>query len=257
MPTASKFSAVPDTIWSARSVMANTAWIEREQRPGEHGDDQPADPRVRDVRAPDAEERAHEHHALERDVDHAAALGEQPAERAEEQRRGVAQRRGQQRAPDDDLLEVADAGQRRGQPAGDAGERPRRSRPSPAAASPRLHRRRRRRRGRAREDRHGHRRAHVQRRHGDEERQHGQRDRGPAEDLGRSQPRADATARRRRGHAARPVAARRAASELPPDCGERGVRPPPLCVSGIRRAQPPQVDDEHVGATRTARRAPG
>ena len=36
MPSARKFSAVPETIWSARSVTANTAWIERERAAGEH-----------------------------------------------------------------------------------------------------------------------------------------------------------------------------------------------------------------------------
>ena len=133
MPTASRFSAVPETIWSARKVIANSACTRREHAAGDHADDQAEEPRAGDVRAPGAEERAHQHHALERDVDDARALGEEAAERAEGQRRGVAQRRGQQRAPDDDLLEVADARLRRREPPRRRA-RPRRSRRSRAAS---------------------------------------------------------------------------------------------------------------------------
>ena len=61
------------------------------------------------VGAPDGEERAREHHPLEADVHDARALGEQPAERGEDERSRVAEHRREQRAPDDDRFEVVDA----------------------------------------------------------------------------------------------------------------------------------------------------
>ncbi len=77
-----------------------------QQHAGDHPDQQADDPRAGHLGAPQPPERAHQHHALEPDVDDAAALGEQAAERGEQQRRGVAQHRRQQRRPDEDALEV-------------------------------------------------------------------------------------------------------------------------------------------------------
>ena len=106
MPSARKFIAKPETIWSARSVTEKSACISASSAAGDHPDQQAEHPRAGHLGAPDAPERAHQHHALEPDVDDAAALGEQPAERGEQQRRRVAEHRGQQRRPDDDALEV-------------------------------------------------------------------------------------------------------------------------------------------------------
>src|SRR3954447_7024490 len=53
---------------------------ERQYHAGGDADDDAADPRAGDVRAPGAEVGAHEHHALERDVDDPRTLGEQAAE---------------------------------------------------------------------------------------------------------------------------------------------------------------------------------
>ena len=83
MPTASRFSAVPETIWSARKRDREQRVQRGEDRARGDRDHDAQEPRAGDVRAPGAEERADQHHALERDVDDAGALGEQPAERAE------------------------------------------------------------------------------------------------------------------------------------------------------------------------------
>ena len=68
---------------------------EREQAAEEHRHEQADDPRAAPDRAPDAEEGAHEHHPLEPDVHDAGALGEDPADRGERERRGEAKRRGE------------------------------------------------------------------------------------------------------------------------------------------------------------------
>src|SRR3954451_1291106 len=70
-------------------------------------------PRAGHVRAPHGEEGAHEHHPLEPDVHDARTLGEQAAERCEREWRRVAQHRGEQRAPDDDRVELRRARLRR------------------------------------------------------------------------------------------------------------------------------------------------
>ena len=100
---------MPETIWSARSATANTACTSPVSAPAPTPMITPADPAAGHVGAPDAEERAHEHHALEADVHDARALRRHAAERRERQRRRVAQRGGQQRRPDDDALEVRHA----------------------------------------------------------------------------------------------------------------------------------------------------
>ena len=54
--------------------------VHQPERPaGRHADEHPEEPRAGDVRAEDPEEGAHQHHALEPDVDDAAALGHDPA----------------------------------------------------------------------------------------------------------------------------------------------------------------------------------
>ena len=62
---------------------------------------------------------AHQHHALEPDVDHAAALGDHAAERREQQRRRVAERRRDQRRPGEHRLERRGRRVRRRDRAGD------------------------------------------------------------------------------------------------------------------------------------------
>ena len=69
------------------------AQVDREERvqqgeraAREHGDGEAPDPRPEQVGAVDPEERAHQHHPLEADVDDAAALGHHAPERREEQR---------------------------------------------------------------------------------------------------------------------------------------------------------------------------
>ena len=96
MPSARKFIAKPETIWSARSVTEKSAWISASATPATMPISRPMHPRAGDLGAPQPPEGAHQHHALEADVDDAAALGEQPAEGGEQQRRGVAQHRGEQ-----------------------------------------------------------------------------------------------------------------------------------------------------------------
>ena len=100
---------MPLRIWSARSWIETTAWMPASEPAGDRGEHHARDPGAELVRAEDAEERAHQQHALEADVHHAAALGEHAAEGGEDQRRGVAEHRGGERRPDDDRLEVGDA----------------------------------------------------------------------------------------------------------------------------------------------------
>ena len=109
MPSARKLIAVPPTIWSARSWMAKKAWTSASSAAGGHRDQEAEVPVAGLVGAPDAEEGARQHHPLEADVHDAAPLGEHAAERRERERRGVAQRRGDQRRPDDDVREVGAA----------------------------------------------------------------------------------------------------------------------------------------------------
>ncbi len=71
--------------------------------------DQPrpaAGPRMRPDRAPDSEEGACQEHPLERDVDHAASLAEEAADRRVGQRRRVPEGRRQESAPHDNAVEV-------------------------------------------------------------------------------------------------------------------------------------------------------
>ena len=150
MPSVRKLIAVPETIWSARSETANTACTRPVTRARADADDHAPDPAAGHVGAPDAEERAHQHHALEADVHDARALRRHAAERRERERRRVAQRGRQQRRPDHDALEVRLARVDRAVSARHARPgRPRR-RPSRRASRPRAGPRRRARRRRAR-----------------------------------------------------------------------------------------------------------
>ena len=87
MPSARKLIAVPLTIWSVRRWMEKYAWTRASAAPATIAMKRPPIQLVGLVRAPGAEERAHEHHALEADVHDTAPLGEHPAERGEEKRR--------------------------------------------------------------------------------------------------------------------------------------------------------------------------
>ena len=82
---------------------------EREEGAGERGDPEPELPRLELVGREDPEEGAGEHHSLEPDVRDPAALGEDPAHRRERERGRVAEHGGEERRPDDDLVEVGDA----------------------------------------------------------------------------------------------------------------------------------------------------
>ena len=101
---------MPPTIWSARRWIESTACSSAISPPERIADEQAEPPRVELVGGEDGEEGAHQHHPLEADVDDAGALAEHPAERAEDERRRVAEHRGEQRRPDDDVLELAEAG---------------------------------------------------------------------------------------------------------------------------------------------------
>ena len=87
---------------------------QRQRAARDHPQQEPREPATEHVGAVDAEERAHQHHALEADVHDARALGDHAAQRAEHQRRREPQHRGGQRGPDDDPLEVRLARLRRG-----------------------------------------------------------------------------------------------------------------------------------------------
>ena len=110
IPSARKLIANPPTIWSARRWMAKNAWTRAKSAAGERRREQPEHPRAQLVGGQDPEEGAAEQHPLEADVHDAAPLGEDAADGGERERRGVAQHRGEERRPDDDLIEVLDAG---------------------------------------------------------------------------------------------------------------------------------------------------
>ena len=99
MPRARKLTAVPRRSGrrgsgSRRSRRSNA--VQRRRRPSRSARPQrPSEPVVAAPQMP--KKRAHQHHPLERDVHDAAALGEHAAERAEGERRRVAQRRREQR----------------------------------------------------------------------------------------------------------------------------------------------------------------
>ena len=82
---------------------------EREEGAGERGDPEPELPRLELVGREDPEEGAGEHHSLEPDVRDPAALREDPAHRRERKRGRVAEHGGEERRPDDDLVEMGDA----------------------------------------------------------------------------------------------------------------------------------------------------
>ena len=105
---------------------------QRREAAGRHRGEQPDLPRERLGRNPEAPEAAHQHHALDGDVDDAGALGHDAAEAAEHERRREPQRRREEPGRDD----VADGGGVGGreQHAGDAADRGRRTAPGRRAA---------------------------------------------------------------------------------------------------------------------------
>ena len=76
-----------------------TAWIAASAAAGDGGQQDARLPRPELVGAEDAEEAAHQQHALEPDVHHPAALGEHAADGREDERRRVAEHRGGQGRP--------------------------------------------------------------------------------------------------------------------------------------------------------------
>ena len=96
--------AVPETIWSARRWIEKTACTRPMSPPNRAAPSRPTshEPPLSQAQMP--KKAAGEHHALEPDVDHARALGDEPAEAGEDQRRGVLQR-GREEPGRDDVLE--------------------------------------------------------------------------------------------------------------------------------------------------------
>ena len=82
---------------------------ERQRAAGCHRDQEPSLPRAGLVRSQRTEEGAHQHHPLQADVHHAAAFGEHAPDRGESQRSGPPKRRGDERSPEDDDVEVREA----------------------------------------------------------------------------------------------------------------------------------------------------
>ena len=109
IPSARKLIAVPADDLVGPQVDGEERVDEREGGAGERGAEEAERPGVELVGAEDAEERARQHHPLETDVHDAAALAEDAAHRGEGERRREAEHRRDQRRPDDDLLEMADA----------------------------------------------------------------------------------------------------------------------------------------------------
>ena len=94
--------AVPVTIWSARRWIANTACTSATTAPATMATTQADHPRAAPDRAPDPEERADQHHALEADVHDPGALAEDAAEGGVGERRRVdaaSRRRGRSSRP--------------------------------------------------------------------------------------------------------------------------------------------------------------
>ena len=85
---------MPLRIWSARRWIETTAWISASTPPAIARQDHAPHPGAQLVGPEDPEERAHQEHALEADVHHAAALGEHAADGGEDERGRVAQRGG-------------------------------------------------------------------------------------------------------------------------------------------------------------------
>ena len=79
---------------------------ERDEPTGGRAHEEARYPGAALVRAVDAPEGAHQHHPLEPDVHDAAALREQAAQRRERERGRPAERRGDQRRPDEDHREA-------------------------------------------------------------------------------------------------------------------------------------------------------
>ena len=87
-------SASPETIWFARSVITRNAWMSAIAAPASAATAtaaasetslEPSEP----LHGPEPHHRADEHHPLDPEVEHAGALGEQLAQRREEERRPV------------------------------------------------------------------------------------------------------------------------------------------------------------------------
>ena len=104
-PAARMLMATPLTTWLPRWVMQAKPCSKRHRLGGGDagGDAQPG--RAGDRRDRGGEERRHQHLAFEPDIDDAAALREQPAHGAQDQRRRDAQRRGQ-RVEEDERQQV-------------------------------------------------------------------------------------------------------------------------------------------------------
>ena len=231
-----------------------TAWIRASSPPATAASSTPAcqDPSLSAPRIP--KKHAHQEHALEPDVHHAAALGEHAADRREDQRRRVAEHRGGQGPPHEHRLEVRHAGDR-----GRDAERPERERqhhrrdPEAAAAPPRRPRPQRERRRRDRDRHRGLPRRH--RRHGDPERDDGEGDPRDARRLSaprnaRQRPVADPIQRRGAG---------RAGVVLRHDEAGRGLAWHAMPARQARARQalaPPDGDDQDVGSDEQQRRGP-
>ena len=145
MPAARMLIATPETTWSTPKVTVATRVQQATEGAEQHAADQRRGPAPL-VAGPAGAPGAEDHHALEADVDHAGAFGEQPAEGGQPDRHGEQQRRGHRRRRGQGLLaaDQPDGGQddERRRPAAPAagapaaaGEQRRRSRPRRGRAS--------------------------------------------------------------------------------------------------------------------------
>ena len=103
---------MPLTIWSARRWIEKNACTSAASPPAPCAAASRRPPRAELVRARRPRRTPPSASSLEPDVHHAASLGEHAADRGERQRRRVAERRGEERRPDDDTCRVSSAGDR-------------------------------------------------------------------------------------------------------------------------------------------------
>ena len=145
MPAARMLMATPETTWSTPKVTVAIACSRPPSAPNSDAADDRGAPAPL-VAGPAGAPGAEDHHALEADVDHAGALGEQPAEGGQPDRHGQQQGGAKRRGRRQRLLAGDHPDQRRTAPATPSGqpEAARRTGPPPVSRSvsgPRLGRR--------------------------------------------------------------------------------------------------------------------
>ena len=119
MPAARMLIATPETTWSTPKVTVATRVQQPAQRAEQDAADQRGDPAPL-VAGVTGAPGAQDHHALEADVDHAGALGEQPAQGGQADRHGQQEGGRHRRRRRQRLLAADRPDQRRTAPAGRA-----------------------------------------------------------------------------------------------------------------------------------------